>query len=280
MKKSFMREKVIHCGKDYLAPQIFPYTQTQQRAVKGKRGKKQKVSEPKQKNLNDRRAKRYFIQLANSNFGEGDLAVHLTYSPEFLPATYEEAHENAVNFLRRVAYRRKKLGLPPLKYLLITQMGRKRNGTHRIHHHILMNGGLDRDEVEAMWWAVKGTKKREAVMFGWANADRLKPNKKGIANMAGYMVQDSTGKKHWTQSQNLEKPWFKGTNDSKYTRRQLEKIAKLPPDSPEYRAFWEKKYKGWKNADWELVDIEQVYAEQSGWYFYLTMRRKKKGGGP
>ena len=83
MKKSFMREKVIHCGKDYLSPEIFPYTGTQQQAVKGKRGKKKKVSEPKQKNLNDKRAKRYFIQLANANFGEGDLAVHLTYAPEF-----------------------------------------------------------------------------------------------------------------------------------------------------------------------------------------------------
>lgn len=272
MKKSFMREKVIHCGKDYLSPEIFPYTGTQQQAVKGKRGKKKKVSEPKQKNLNDKRAKRYFIQLANANFGEGDLAVHLTYAPEFLPDSYEEAIKIVINFLRRVAYLRKKRGLPPLKYLLITQMGR--NGK-RIHHHILMNGGLDRDEVESLWWKVKESKKkkRPAVMYGWANADRLKPNKKGIANMAGYMVQDSTGKKHWTQSQNLEKPWYRPPNDKKYTRRQLAKIAKLPPDSEEYRAFWEKQYKGW-----ELVEAEQQYVEQSGWYFYLTMRRTRTFG--
>lgn len=269
MKNSFMREKVIHCGKDFIAPEIFPYTGRQQGAAKGRRGKKQKVSEPKQKNLNDRRAKRYFVKLAIANFGEGDLAVHLTYAPEHLPETEEEAHEIVTRYLRRVAYRREKLGLPPLKYLLITQVGRKRNGTHRIHHHIIMNGGLDRDEVEAMWWKVKGTKKREAVMYGWANADRLKPNKKGIANMAGYMVQDSAGKKHWTQSQNLEKPWHRGPNDTKYSRRQLEKIAKLPQDSEEYKDFWERQYKGW-----ELVDSEQRYVEQSGWHFYLTMRRK------
>lgn len=269
MKNSFMREKVIHCGKNFIAPEIFPYTGRQQGAAKGRRGKKQKVSEPKQKNLNDRRAKRYFVQLANTNFGEEDLAVHLTYSPEYLPETEEKAHEIATRYLRRVAYRRDKLGLPPLKYILITQEGRKRNGTHRIHHHIIMNGGLDRDEVEAMWWKVKGTKKREAVMYGWANADRLKPNKKGIANMAGYMVQDSAGKKHWTQSQNLEKPWHRGPNDTKYSRRQLERIAKLPQDSEEYKQFWERQYKGW-----ELVDSEQRYVEQSGWHFYLTMRRK------
>lgn len=266
---SFIREKVVHCGSDFIAPEIFPYTGRQQKAVSGPRGKKKKVSEPKQKNLNDKRAKRYFVQLANSNFGEGDLAVHLTYSPEHLPGTYEEAHAIATVFLRRVAYRREKLGLPPLKYLLITQMGRKKNGTHRIHHHILMNGGLDRDEVEEMWWKVKGTKKRAAVMYGWANADRLKPNDKGIAQMAGYMVQDSTGKKHWTQSQNLVKPWYRTPNDKKYTRRQIEKVAKLPPDSEDYRKFWERQYKGWT-----LVDSERQYNEQTGWSFYLTMRRK------
>lgn len=267
--RTFVREKVIHCGKDYLAPEIFPYSGTQQRVVGRKRGKKVRVSAPKQKNLNDRRAKRYFVQLTNSNFGVGDLVVHLSYAPAYLPESEEEAMKIVSNYLRRVAYLRKKRGLPPLKYLLVTQTGRKRDGTHRLHHHILMNGGLDRDEVEALWWKVKGTKNRKPVMYGWANADRLKPNEKGIANMAAYMVQDSAGKKHWTQSQNLEKPWHRATNDNKYTRRQLEKIAKLPEDCEEFRRFWERQYRGW-----ELVDCEKSYHEQTGWYFYLTMRRK------
>ena len=228
INRSSIREKVVHCGKNFLSPEIYPYSGQQQQAVGRKRGKKVNVSAPKQKNLNDRRAKRYFIQLANSNFGVGDLVVHLTYAPEFLPESEEEAAKIVAKYLRRVAYLRKKRGLPPLKYLLVTQIGRKKDGTHRIHHHILMNGGLDRDEVENLWWETKGTKEREPVMYGWANADRLRPNAKGIASMAGYMVQDSAGKKHWTQSQNLEKPWHRAPNDRKYTRRQLDKIAKLP----------------------------------------------------
>ena len=269
MKRSFIREKVIHCGPDYLAPEIFPYTGVQQRAAGRKRGKKIKVSAPKQKNLNDRRAKRYFVQLANANFGKDDLAVHLSYAPEFLPETAEAAEKIASNYLRRVAYLRKRRGLPPLKYLLVTQVGRKKDGTHRLHHHILMNGGLDRDEVEALWWREKQTRGREAIMYGWANADRLKPNKRGIDSIAGYMVQDSAGKKHWNQSQNLEKPWHRAPNDTKYNRRQIEKVANMPEDCEEFRAFWERQYKGW-----ELVAWEKRYAEQSGWYFYLTMHRK------
>lgn len=194
INRSFIREKVVHCGKNFLSPEIYPYSGQQQQAVGRKRGKKVNVSAPKQKNLNDRRAKRYFIQLANSNFGVGDLVVHLTYAPEFLPESEEEAAKIVAKYLRRVAYLRKKRGLPPLKYLLVTQIGRKKDGTHRIHHHVLMNGGLDRDEVENLWWETKGTKDREPIMYGWANADRLRPNAKGIASMAGYMVQDSAGK--------------------------------------------------------------------------------------
>ena len=195
MNGIFVREKVVHCGKNFLCPEIYPYTGQQLEANRGgRRGKKKNVSAPAQKNLNDKRAKRYFVQLANSNFGRGDLVVHLSYAPEWLPESEEEARKIVARYLRRLAYLRKKRGLEPLKYLCVTQVGRKKNGSHRLHHHVLINGGLDRDEVEALWWAVKETRDREAVMYGYANADRLKPGKLGIAQMAGYMVQDSAGK--------------------------------------------------------------------------------------
>ena len=103
VKNTFIREKAIHCGKDFLTPEIFPYTGKQQQAVKGRRGKKVNVTGPAQKNLNERRAKRYFIQLALANFGRHgakDIVVHLTYAPEFLPETEEEAQKiGAVDYL-------------------------------------------------------------------------------------------------------------------------------------------------------------------------------------
>lgn len=270
--RNFQREKKIYCGPsdtpDYMEVDIYQYTENQKTAVKGKRAKKEKVSAPKQKNLNDKNAKRYFVQLAEANFGSDDLAVHLSYADEHLPATPEEAHAIAITYLRRVAYRRAKEGLPPLKYLLVTQIGRKKQGTHRIHHHILMNGGLDRDAVEEMWWKIKGTKKRTPVMYGWANADRLRPNKKGISQMAGYIIKDSMGKKHWTQSQNLIKPWSR-TNDYKYSRRQLLKVAEMPIDSEQHRLYWESQYKGY-----ELTEASRIYNENTGWAFYLKLRRR------
>ena len=269
--RNFEREKKIFCGSTnkpkYMEVDIFRYTVNQKTMVKGKRSKKEKISPLKQKNLNDKNAKRYFVQIAEANFGAGDLALHLTYADEHLPDTPEEAHHNATLFLDRAARLRKKKGLPKLKYLLVTQIGRKKNGTHRIHHHILMNGGLNRDEVEELWWKVKATKEHPAVMFGWANADRLRPNQKGISQIAGYIAQDSAGKKHWTQSQNLIRPWSR-SNDHKYSRRQLEKVAALPQDSDAYKKFWKMQYEGY-----DLQECIQDYNDITGWSFHLKLRR-------
>ena len=49
--RNFVREKKIYCGKKYLEVDIYPYTENQKEVSRrGKRAKKEKVSEPKQKN--------------------------------------------------------------------------------------------------------------------------------------------------------------------------------------------------------------------------------------
>lgn len=127
--RTFIREKKIYCGKSYREVDIFQYTDAQYRATRRTRSKKVRESEPKQKNLNDINARRYFIQLGNLNFGDDPDALHVsaTYSPKYLPATVEDAEREATNYLRRISYRREKEGLPPLKYLLITSYTTKRN---------------------------------------------------------------------------------------------------------------------------------------------------------
>lgn len=148
----FIREKKIDCA-EYREVDIIPRTEAAEQASRGKRGKKRKVNAPKQKDLNDKNAKRYLVQLGNGNFHIGDLHTSCTYSAENLPGTVEEAENIVTNYLRRIAYRRKKLGLEPLKYILVTEYKYSKDGQclKRIHHHIIMNGGLDRDDVELMW---------------------------------------------------------------------------------------------------------------------------------
>lgn len=268
---SFVREKKIYCGKDYLEVDIFSYTEAQSKR-KGTRSRKEKVSLTKQIKQNDKNARRYLTQLINSNFGIKDLHTTLTYKDKYLPETIEEAEKQAKNFLRRVSYKRKKDNKDPLKYILITEVvTEKDNQTPvRIHHHIVMNGGLDRDEVEGLWTTGRGKNKD---WIGTVNADRLKPDTNGLAALANYLSKYPQGKKRWKCSQNLIKPWSR-TNDNKYSRRQVERLGKAPCELD----YWKKKYTGWSIS--EDYGYRTTYNDHTGWSIYLKLKRDvKKGSG-
>lgn len=276
MKRNFIREKKIYCGTDYMEIDIYPRTRSRNPKL-GTRSKKEKVSAPKQRNLNDKNAKRYFTQLANTNFREGDLHVTATYTKDNLPDTPEEAEKEVANFLRRIAYRRGKEGLLPLKYILVTEYSMGKGGTKpiRIHHHIIMNAGLDRDTVENLWRKRKPKGEKQGEKIGFVNADRLQPDEYGLEALCQYLtkkpkgkngeeVSRTAGKRRWSCSQNLEKPQSRN-NDYSYTQRQVERIAKEESDN---QSFWWKRYPGWI-----LTECKPAYNEITGWAIYLKLRR-------
>ena len=259
---------------------IIPRTDHAEKAVKGKRGKKKKVTEPKQRDLNEKNSKRYLVQVCNGNFKAGDLHVTLTYRKEYLPENEEEAEAKVKNYLRRIAYRRMKLGLEPLKYILVTEYGNTADGEKLkpIHHHIIMNGGLPRDDVELMWTAERINWKKAGQdpayrsgieQIGWVNADRLQVNENGIEGLCKYIMKNPKGKKRWSSSRNLERPVQHPPADSKYSRRQVENAAKAADGG---RAFFEKRF-----PDYEIREIRPEYYEQTGWHIYMKMWRKKEG---
>lgn len=272
----FYREKKTDCGA-YREADIIPRTDNAERAVKGKRGKKRKATEPKQKDLNDKNAKRYLVQLGNGNFGIGDLHVSCTYNAKNLPESVEEAERIVSNYLRRIAYRRNKLGLPPLKYILVTEYKFAKDGEQikRIHHHIIMNGGLSRDDVEMMWtkerinWRKAEKDPQYKVSpLGYANADRLQLNENGIEALCKYITKDPQGKKRWSSSRNLERPVEQPPADHKYSRAQVERLAKSDDCGKE---FFEKQFSGYT-----ITEIKPEYYEETGWHIYLKMWKKKK----
>jgi len=272
--RSFIREKKIYCGNRYREVDIYTYTDAQKTASRrGTRSKKVRESEPKQKNLNDKNARRYFIQTANLNFGEDPGALHVsaTYSAKHLPATVDEAEREVSNYLRRVQYARKKEGLPPLKYMLVTAYSTGKDGEKpvRIHHHIIMNGGLDRDTVEELWRKRKRKGQRRGDKIGFCNADRLQGDENGIAALCTYLVKQAAGKKRWSSSHNLQRPQSR-TNDGKYNRKQIEKWAKERPG----REFWERKYPGWTLTS-EDHGVSYEYNDYTGWSIYLRLRKKE-----
>ncbi|TWW13146.1 hypothetical protein LABALGNA3A7_09520 [Dellaglioa algida] len=259
----FIREKKIKCGSNYQEVDIIPRTIEAERNRLGHRIKRKRVSLPKQKNLNDKNAKRYLLQLVNGNFDNRDLHVSLTYSDEFLPKTIEDAKKEVTNYLRRLAARRKKLGLEPLKYIVITEGTRDKNDGYlkRVHHHIIMNGGIDRDEVEDVW-----SKKKKTM--GWVNARKIQTNENGAEALAIYLTKDPQGKKRWSSSRNLTRPVELEPNDSRYSKRKIEKMA-MSNDLG--REIFEREFK-----DFYIADVRSVYYELTGWHIYLKMWRKEK----
>ena len=301
----FIREKKISCGR-YTEVDIIPRTEEAELATKGKRGKKERVTPPKQAALNDKNSKRYLIQLGNGNFGKGDLHTSCTYSNENLPQTVEEAENVVTNYLRRIAYRRKKLGLEPLKYILVTEYSYNKDGDwlKRVHHHIIMNGGIERDEVEAMWTSQRINWKKyhedptyTVDQLGWVNTDRLQPDKNGIEALCKYIVKDPQGKKRWSSSRNLDRPetqksdntpeekqknehWrysrrlagvYEKCNDSKYSKKRVRELATMPDAGlEEFKKIY---------SDYEVVEATPIYYEETGWHIYLKMWKKDRKRG-
>ena len=255
-KESFIRQKVIHCGKqnqktEYIEVDIFPYTETD---GKKKRKQKENVSPPKQKDLNDKNARRYMVQLIKSNFGDGDIHLVLTYRPDTEPKDIEAAEYQVQLFIRRLKTRYKKVGLK-LQYLFITEQGSRKG---KIHHHVLIKQGIDRDEIEKCW------------KLGFANARRIQENENGIEQLANYLQKETAGKKRWKSSQGLIRPWVT-TSDDKYSRKIIDKMASLPPNCEDVRSFWERKF-----PDYVLHECQNVFnPETARWSIYLKMRLRR-----
>ena len=243
-------EKKIYSGR-ILEVEIYPIT-LQER--KQSRRQKEKISEPKQKNLNDKNAKKHLIRLLNTNFSDNDLHITLTYKDDALPKDEEDAKKDVNNYLRRIKRFLKKNELPELKYIAVIEYREGKNGKKvRMHHHIVISGDVGRDNAEKLW------KK------GRANADRLQADEFGYEALARYISKDPQGKKRWTQSRNLKQPTIR-VSDYKYSNRKVNQLATNQGDKTEF----EKLYPGYIYTSYE-VQINEVTA---GTYIYLKMRKE------
>lgn len=274
--ETFIREKVIDCGEHYREVDVIPYSESQEshNRKKGKRAKRERISEPKQKNLNDKNSRRYFVQLGNMNFAHDKEALHVTvtYDQKYLPTTLQEAEKEVSNYLRRISYARKKADLPKLKYILVTEhSGVDDSYPVRVHHHIIMNGGLNRDMIEKLWSRPRKKGEKEGDSIGFANADRLQSNESGITALCVYLSKQHDRKKRWTSSHNLERPHCQ-SNDDQYTKREVEAWTKA--DHPV--AFWENLYPGWTITNPEYGVRFEFNEVTATWSVYLKLRKKDR----
>lgn len=245
--RTFNREQVYVCG-DYLDGDIYPVFQKP-----GKRRRKCKPTGEIQKKLNQRNAEKRLTRIVHMNFTERDLALHLTYDAQHEPLSAEDALRIVQNYLKTLKRRYAKAG-KELKYILSTEYG-GRGG--RIHHHLIVSGGIDRDLLESLWGR------------GYANSKRLQFGENGVTGLAHYISKGGASYKRWSGSRNLVKPEA-ATFDGKLTVEEVKELAEAIEDGLAYDWF-EERY-----PEFELVSCEASRnGINQGFYIHFEMRRRQ-----
>ena len=244
------RTKTVIAG-DHLDADIYPVLDWQYHREAGKRTK----TPEQMRKANFSRALRYFTQLANANFGEGDIFATLTMAEE---CGFQEFKRIKRNFFDRLRARFKAAGAK-LDYLGVIE---STSGGRKHHIHMILRGGvIDREDLEKLWRAGTANSRRVQVQF----------EDKGVAGLCRYMTQhkdaqDKLMARKWFASKGLKKP-RPTYNDSKFSRAAAARIARAVQEDA--RKEFEKRYPGWR-----LVEYTMHYSDfLPGVYIHAHMRR-------
>ena len=244
--RCYNREKMIYHG-NYLDVQIYPvFTDSK---PKGCRRRKAKPTSEVQQKLNERNAINKTIWLINNNFTCKDYALHLSYDSKHLPFSFEAAEQEQKKFMRRLRYALKKIGVE-LKYYAATEESKS---VHRLHHHLIISGGLPISTIAELWGN------------GYIQVKPLQFDEKGISNLAAYISREKGARKSVTHSRNLKQPKEK-QRDGKISHKLLKEIHNYDCDIKE---VCKKLYPGY-----DLAEIEPYYNDVNG-YYYTTIRLYK-----
>lgn len=167
------------------------------------RSKNINLTASQQIEANFRRARKNLSRLINANFNKRDMHITLTYRDA--PSSIEEAQKLQAKFTRRLRKKRRDLKLPELKWIAVTEGGHdeefikkhKRLNDHdpRIHHHMIISGGVTLEALQEMW------------EYGVIIVSMLS-SEGDYTGLAHYITKEpmERHKKRWSQSRNLVKP--------------------------------------------------------------------------
>ncbi|MBO5570195.1 MAG: hypothetical protein J5916_02610 [Oscillospiraceae bacterium] len=252
---------------DRLEAEVFPIYGRGDNAIA--RAARHMVTREAQRKLNDRRAERKLILLAEANFTKDDYHMTLTYAVE--PQTDARAIRDLKNFFGRVRRIRARKKLPDLKYIY-AMGGGEGEEEKRLHFHLMINGdGLSREELEACWMMTPGA--------GRVNTDRLQPNEMGLEELSRYFFrqhrdrakrQEGISSRRYSASRNLKQPKSR-TSDSRCSNARVRKIAHDIRN--EAKEEMEKIYPGYR-----FVDCRVYYSDVIDGVYIRVMMRKIQGG--
>lgn len=245
--------------------EVFPVFGRHQRGEL--RRAKNKITREAQQRANDERSRLHFIQIVEANFTDRDVALGLDYAGQ--APTPERIDKDIKNFIDRVKRARKKAGLPKMKYAIAIggdEMPAAGYSGKRPHVHVIMTGGIDRDDLEKIW------KK------GRANCKRLQPRDEGLGGIAVYFTRqkqdrpEKPGVRKWRGSKNLTQPEPR-SRDANMPNTRVKKIAHSFRN--EAKEIMEKLYPGYV-----LQDCQVRYSDfVDGVYIRCVLRKKEEPDG-
>ena len=271
MRAHYIREQKHICGERYMEVDLFEVTDQQHRA--SRRAKRELATSLAQQKRNDAASRRYFVQLGNTNFTSAGWALTLTVNNEHLPKPGDAAAVDKLftNYIRRIRNfckthdRELPRWMAVIEHDEVDELGVVHG---RPHIHMMIEGGLSRDELEMLW------RDRKGDSIGLTRCEHLELDHSSIEALTRYMLGRKRRKPSWRQSRNLKKPKRPAPNDTRWSRRQLDKAA---TDFVDDRAFWEKKYPGYTPNG-----IEADVTGNGTWHVIAKMRkiddRKQKRG--
>lgn len=233
-------------------------------------GLPKKNNKEAQRCLNDKNARKKVERLINANFGDNDLWCTFTYDDTHAPADgdIDAAIKNVQRFIGRLNYHRKKRGLPNVKYIYVTEYDP--HAKIRWHHHMVMDGLLDRDTVESLW--KNGSR---------SQIRRLEKDENGLSGMANYIVKEKNRipyEKRWNSSKGLKKPEEKvihnkqskkGVGSYKKIQSYVDKMVKQQDSIKEQMEGWYPDY---------IFTNANVYYNDFNARFYIHARMRKREG--
>jgi hypothetical protein len=243
------RTKTIKAG-NQLECEIFPVFKCHEKI----RLKEHIKSREAQKNLNHKNTKKNITRLSNANFTSYDFWGTFGYDEGNLPDSPKAAQNDIRNYIRRISALYKKHNLD-FKYIYVTEF--KRGGDDvRCHHHVIMSGGISRDEIENKW---------KGGAYPQTRRLRVKDDC-GLNGLANYLAKGTNYERCWGHSKGLKKPDISIAN-KKITKRRAERIALNENDAPE---IFEKLYKDYVYRSHEVKRSDFV----SGVYIYVQMYKR------
>ena len=242
--------------------EVFPVFGRNQRGEL--RRMKSQITREAQQRANDERSRRHLIQLVEGNFSERDVSITLSY--DGAAPDQERVDKDIRNFIARVKRARDRRGLGELKYIYAIggdEMPSAGYSGKRPHVHMIMSGGIDRDELEKIWGK------------GYANADRLQPRDDGLGGIAVYFTRqkqdrpEKPGARKWRGSRNLKQP-VRRSRDARVTNSRVKRIAH--DFRNEAKDIMEKLYPGYV-----LQECTVRYSDfVDGVYIRCVLRRRSK----